>query len=73
MYSLPQHLWKYKALLTVVARMADFASFLPGSICSFWSLWVLKLIVLQFRFMSHFELSDEIILNLNLGFDLSEL
>lgn len=34
-------------------------------------LWVLKLIVLQFRFMSHFELSDEIILNLNLGFDMS--
>lgn len=34
-------------------------------------LWVLKLIVLRFRFMSHFELSDEIILNLNLGFDMS--
>lgn len=42
MYSLPQHLWKYKALLTVVARMADFASFLPGSICSFWSFVGLK-------------------------------
>lgn len=43
MYSLPQHLWKYKTLLTAVARMAHFSSsFPPGDICPFWSFVGLK-------------------------------
>lgn len=61
MYSLLQHLGKCKALLMVVARTVDF--YFPPEVLVLYSLlWVLKFIVLQFRCMSHFEPSDEIIL-----------
>lgn len=46
MYSLPQHLWKYKAVMTAVARTADLfsssSSFPLGSICAYWSFVGLK-------------------------------